>query len=78
MAHVFEVHHWRDNPDGEDYIKFIGIFSTLDKAEAAVARHRRLPGFEDHPESFHVEKLRVDDDRGWAEGFVIIPYPDEK
>lgn len=48
--------------------KLIGVYSTQEKAEAAVVRLRRLEGFCDHPEDFYIDGYDVDEDN-WTEGF---------
>ncbi|MBR1898369.1 MAG: hypothetical protein IJ825_05760 [Oscillospiraceae bacterium] len=48
--------------------KTLGIYSTRDKAEAAVTRYRQLEGFCNHPEDFYIDGYEVDEDN-WTEGF---------
>lgn len=48
--------------------KLIGIYSTQEKAEAAIGRLRKLEGFRDHPEDFYIDEYAVDADN-WTEGF---------
>ena len=69
MASVFVLQHVHSREDGGEDVKLIGVYSSRDKAEAAMARLRRLPGFADAPDGFHVDEYRVDQDH-WAEGYV--------
>ena len=69
MASVFVLQHVHSREDGVEDIKFIGVYSTRDKAQAAVARLSRLPGFVDAPDGFSIDEYRVDQDH-WAEGYV--------
>lgn len=66
---VFLVHHVRALADGADDVKLIGVYSTLDRAWAAVARLRPQPGFRDAPDGFHVDEYQLDTDH-WTEGYV--------
>jgi hypothetical protein len=71
MASVFVLQHVHTREDGFEDVKFIGVYSSREKAQAAVARLSRLPGFADSPDGFHVDEYRVDRDH-WAEGYVVI------
>jgi hypothetical protein len=71
MASVFVLQHVHTREgDGED-VKFIGVYSSREKAQAALARLRRLPGFVDAPNGFHIDEYHIDQDH-WAEGYVAI------
>jgi hypothetical protein len=56
--------------DAED-VKFVGVYSSRQKAQEAVARLAEMPGFADTPDGFHIDEYRVDYDQ-WAEGFATI------
>lgn len=71
MTSVFVLQHMREGEDGNDDVKFIGVYSSRDKADAAVMRLGRLPGFTDAPDGFHVDEYHVDQDH-WVEGFVTV------
>lgn len=71
MASVFVLQHVHSQIDGIEDVKFIGVYSSREKAESAVARLRCLPGFSDAPDGFHIDEYRVDQDQ-WAEGYVVI------
>ncbi len=64
---VYLVQHVRD-PDGDEDVKVIGIFSTRDGAQRAVDRTVKLPGFRDHPDGFNIDEYTVDADH-WQAGF---------
>ena len=70
MASVFVLQHVHAREDGVEDVKFIGVYSSREKADAAVARLSRLPGFSDAPDGFHVDEYRVDQDH-WVEGYVV-------
>ncbi len=70
MASVFVLQHVHVQEDGVEDVKFIGVYSSRENAEAAVARLGRLPGFSDAPGGFHVDEYRVDQDQ-WVEGYVV-------
>jgi hypothetical protein len=69
MTSVFVLQHVHTLEDNVEDVKFIGVYSSREKAEAAVARMGRLPGFVDAPDGFHIDEYRVDQDH-WAEGYV--------
>ena len=71
MASVFVVQHVHSREDGVEEVKFIGVYSSRQKADAAVARLSRLPGFADAPDGFHVDEYRIDQDQ-WAEGYAVV------
>jgi hypothetical protein len=59
---IFAVdHEYPLNADYPDEMKFIGIFSTRELADAAIVRARRLPGFAEHPDDFRVTEFVVDE-----------------
>ena len=57
--------------DGCAEVKFIGVYSTQERAWTAVDRAKRLSGFRDHPDGFSVDPYEVDMDH-WTEGFVRV------
>lgn len=66
---VWVLHHVaREGTDDED-VKFIGVYSSQQKAEEAAESLRVKPGFREHPDSFHIERYEIDVDH-WVEGFV--------
>jgi len=69
---VFVLEHLRCDEVSED-AKLCGVFSTEDKANAAIARLSILPGFRDYPNGFSVDKYEIDE-VCWAEGFGV-PWP---
>ena len=71
MASVFVLQHVRSREDGAEDVKFIGVYSSREKAQAAVARLGRLPGFAEAKDGFHIDEYRVDQDQ-WAEGYAVV------
>ena len=71
MTSVFVLQHVHSREDGVEDVKFIGAYSSREKADAAVARLSCLPGFSDAPDGFHVDEYRVDQDQ-WVEGYVVV------
>ena len=68
---VFLVHHVHVQEDGEEDVKFIGVYSTRENAERAKDRAGVLPGFCQVPEGFSVERYLVDEDH-WTEGYITV------
>jgi hypothetical protein len=76
MDHVYVVRHEYEGPDGADKGKFIGVYASLEQANAAVKRARRLPGFAARPDGFSVSRYEVGKDH-WTEGFVTVTWGGE-
>ena len=68
---VFLLQHVHPLTDGDEDIKVIGIYSSADKAQQAIARLSRLPGFSGAARGFHIDAYELDED-GWREGFVTM------
>ena len=66
---VFMLYHIRTNESGEQDEKLIGIYTTTEKAEAAIRRLEDRPGFRDYPAGFQIFEHMLDED-GWLEGFT--------
>jgi hypothetical protein len=71
MTSVFVVQHVHVREEGVEEVKFIGVYSSREKAQAAVTRLRRQPGFVDASDGFNIDEYRVDQDH-WAEGYVAV------
>ena len=71
MASVFVLQHVHSQEDGVEDVKFIGVYSSQEKAQEAVARMVHLPGFADAPDGFHIDEYRIDQDH-WVEGYVTV------
>ena len=65
---VFLVQHVHEFGDGTEDVKIIGIYSTHEAAEAAVARTSRLEGFCDALDGFSIDRYELDSDN-WREGY---------
>ncbi len=64
LQHVHSVEN-----DLED-VKFVGVYSSRDKAEAAIKRLSRAPGFSEAANGFHVDEYQIDKDH-WVEGYSV-------
>lgn len=65
-------HSYQPNPEVDhDEEKFIGIYSTEEKAKAATEQLRTQPGFRDYPDAFEIHPQQVDA-TSWDEGFVRV------
>jgi homoserine kinase type II len=67
---VFLVWHVHQTDGGDDE-KLIGVYSTMEDAEAAVRRSRVQPGFRDFPDGFELDEYELNRDH-WTEGFVTV------
>ena len=71
MASVFVLQHVHSREDGAQDVKFVGAYSSREKAQAAVAHLGRLPGFREAEDGFHIDEYGVDQDQ-WVEGYVEV------
>lgn len=71
MTSVFVLQHVHSMEDGGEDVKFIGVYSSWEKARAAVERLGREVGFADAPDGFHIDEYRVDQDQ-WVEGYAAL------
>lgn len=71
MTNVFLVHHTYTRKGGSEEVKFIGAYSSHERAQAAVERLVVMPGFAETPNGFHVDEYRLDQDH-WTEGYVTV------
>ena len=76
MANVYVLlHDQEDYP--EDCAKWVGVYSSEERAEQALERLRSKPGFREHPEDWLICPWQIDSEKGeWSEGYVTI-YPGE-
>lgn len=66
---VYVLQHVHEAANGEEDVKFIGVYSSESAAQEAIGRLRLKPGFCDHQDSFHVDRYEVDRDH-WTDGFI--------
>jgi homoserine kinase type II len=67
---MYIVQHVRRSSPEDENIKFIGVFSSMSAADAAVQRLTSLPGFREFPDGFYIDDYVVDELQ-WKEGFLI-------
>ena len=80
---LYMVEHLHILYDDVEDIKFLGVFSTKEKAEKAIQMLSKQPGFKDFPkiiddndiiEGFYIMKVVVDEIAEWKEGFNTIKW----
>ena len=76
MRSVFVLQHVRSSEDDVEDVKFIGVYSSRDKARAAIDRLVVAPGFSENPDGFAIDEYPLDQDH-WVEGFVTAFHPVE-
>ncbi len=72
----YELWHMRFDDEDRDYDKFLGIYSTRDKAEQGLARLRDKPGFRDHPDNFEIDEGPMNR-TSMREGFIVLVGEEE-
>ncbi len=65
---VFMLHHVHEFENGHEDVKLIGVFSTREKAESALAKVKDMPGFKELPQGFSLDEHTLDQ-LGWVEGY---------
>ncbi len=68
---VFLVHHVHEIDEDSEDVKLIGVYSTEDGAQAAIARLSMQPGFRETSSGFQIDRYTIDRDQ-WSEGFVTV------
>jgi len=71
MKIVYVLQHVHEFEGGVEDVKFIGVYSSRDKAENAISRLSEEPGFKETKEGFCIDKYEIDIDH-WTEGFATI------
>ncbi|MFZ4930697.1 DUF7336 domain-containing protein [Chryseobacterium sp. Mn2064] len=51
LSHSYTIHTFLDDE------RYIGVFSSLDKAEQAIDQLKKKPGFRDYPNDFNISEL---------------------
>ena len=64
---------WHESEtDGCREFKLIGVFSTRERARAAIDARRGKPGFADTPDGFDMAVYELDRDTAWRDGFITV------
>jgi len=71
MTRVYVLQHVHSMEDGAEDVKFIGVYSSRENAQAAIARLGHAPGFSDALAGFHIDEYQVDKDQ-WVEGYSTL------
>jgi hypothetical protein len=79
--YVWLLWHGDDIHDHTPDATLLGVYSSLERAEARRSEATALPGYRDYPEAFEIARYEIDHDE-WVEGFVEVyrgqraPRPD--
>jgi homoserine kinase type II len=71
VTKVYVLQHVHSLQGGEEDVKFIGVYSSRENAQAAIARLGRAPGFADALDGFHIDEYPVDKDQ-WVDGYSTL------
>jgi hypothetical protein len=71
VTKVYVLQHVHLLAGGEEDIKLIGVYSSRENAQSAIARLRQLPGFLETPDGFSIDEYQVDKDQ-WVEGYSTL------
>jgi hypothetical protein len=82
MRSVFVLQHVHFISSGQQDVKLIGVYRSLEAAHAAINRLHNQPGFADHrrlvdpltdddANGFYIDEYELDKDH-WSEGFVTV------
>ena len=64
----YVLQHSYELENGCDEAKLLGVFSSYEKAEAAILEYKKLPGFKQRPNDFCIDNYEIDK-KCWIEGF---------
>ncbi len=76
MTSAFVLLHVHEVDGGDEQVKFIGLYSSRQKAQEAVARLTMQPGFATAPDGFHIDEYQLDQDH-WTEGYISVAEANE-
>jgi len=68
VTSVYVLQHVHSFEDGTEDVKFVGVYSSRETAQAAI---EHAPGFSDAPTGFHIDEYQLDKDQ-WAQGYVTL------
>ena len=71
MTKIYVLQHVHLLAGGEEDIKLIGVYSSLENAQSAIARLTQLSGFLETPDGFSIDEYQVDKDQ-WVEGYSTL------
>ena len=71
MPSVFVLQHVHSTEDDAEDVKFLGVYSSRENAQAAMVRLGHDPGFSEARDGFHVDEYQIDQDH-WVEGYVAL------
>lgn len=71
MTKVYVLQHVHSLEEGVEDIKFIGVYSSRENAQAAIARLSKAPGFCEAIADFHIDEYQIDKDQ-WVEGYSTL------
>jgi hypothetical protein len=66
---VYVLQHEHSLSDGTEDVKFIGVYSSKENAQAASVRLGQAKGFSETMDGFSIDEYEVDKDQ-WLEGYV--------
>lgn len=69
MEDVYVLQHVHRLDEDDENVKMIGVYSSEERAQEAVARMSKQPGFRDATDGFCIDRYSLDQDH-WAEGYV--------
>jgi hypothetical protein len=71
MNAVYIVWHTNTINDDQEDVKTIGVYSSREEAEKAVARLSKARGFSEHVDGFEISEYILNKDH-WTDGFVTV------
>jgi hypothetical protein len=71
VSSVFVLQHVHVFDDDTEDVKFIGVYSSRESAQAAIVRLSNASGFSEAKTGFHIDEYQLDQDH-WVEGYVTL------
>jgi hypothetical protein len=70
LMKIYVLQHVHPTEDDAEDVKFVGVYSSRENAQAAIARLSQTPGFSEAPAGFHIDEYQLDKDQ-WVEGYAM-------
>jgi hypothetical protein len=68
---VFVLTHVHEITEGQEDLKFIGVYSNHEEAALAASRVIKRPGFRDAVAGIHIQEYELNKDH-WVDGYVSL------
>ena len=71
MRSVFVLQHVHEFKNGNEDVKFVGVYSSRKEAEKAIAKLICISGFKDTPNGFSIDEYELNQTQ-WLDGYKTV------